>query len=89
MACVQMYIMCVCMACVQMYEFPDRLPPTPRLPYELTCYMGLVFQPYSTANATYPLLPKPGIATLRHEHHALAVTSKNCNIGILYIYIYI
>ena len=36
-----------------LYEFPDRLPPVPRLPQESTCYMGLVYMPYrNTSLAT-------------------------------------
>lgn len=37
-----------------LYEFPDRIPPLPRLPQEATCYMGLVYLPYRNTSATKP-----------------------------------
>ena len=35
-----------------LYEFPDRLPPVPRLPQEATCYRGLVYMPYRNTSWT-------------------------------------
>ena len=34
-----------------LYEFPDRIPPVPRLPQEATCYMGLVYMPYRNTSS--------------------------------------
>ena len=51
-----------------LYEFPDRLPPTPRNQQCATCYMGLVYQPYNATAASMgqaPLKPKPAFHAMK------------------------